>query len=127
MTTELPAGPCILLDADLLGADLLGADLPGADLLGANLPGADLPGADRGAHEHVIQHEEPALLGFHDLPPVVVDGFYHVVGADEVATPAAEKLDVQRPPRKRRTMRMKPGKIHEQTTSRFYRFFFLYR
>lgn len=52
-------------------------------------PAAHSPGADRGAHEHVVQHEEPALLGFHDLPPVVVDGLYHVVRADEVATAAA--------------------------------------
>lgn len=52
-------------------------------------PAVHSPGADRGAHEHVVQHEEPALLGFHDLPPVVVDGLYHVVRADEVATAAA--------------------------------------
>lgn len=50
---------------------------------------AHSPGADRGAHEHIIEHEEPALLGFHDLTPVIVDSLYHVVRADEVAIAAA--------------------------------------
>lgn len=67
--------------------------------------GAPLPGGGGGTHQHVAQHEEPAFLGLDDLPPVVVNGFYHVVGPDEVSVSAAEELKSQprvtRPPRPR--------------------------
>lgn len=62
-----------------------------------------LPGGGGGTHQHIAQHEEPAFLGLDDLPPVVVNGFYHVVGPDEVSVSAAEELKSQprvtRPPR----------------------------
>ena len=54
---------------------------------------ASLPGADSDAHQHVVQHEQPALFGFRDFPSVVVNGFDHVVGSDEVSVPTAEELE----------------------------------
>lgn len=38
-----------------------------------------LPDVGCGAHEHVIEQEEAALLGLDDFTTVVVDRLYHVV------------------------------------------------
>lgn len=56
---------------------------------------ASLPGTDRDAHQHIIEHEQTALFGFDDFPSVIVNGFDHIVGPDEVSVSAAEKLSMQ--------------------------------
>lgn len=54
-----------------------------------------LPGTDRGAHQHVVQHEDPAFFGFNNLSSVVVNCFYHIVRSNEVSISTAEKLNIQ--------------------------------
>lgn len=41
-----------------------------------------------GTHEHIVEEEEPALLGLDDLPAVVVHRLHHVIRADQVSAAA---------------------------------------
>lgn len=55
-----------------------------------------LPHAHSGTHKHIIEHEEPPLLGLEHLAPVAVHSLNHVVRANQVSAPSAEELRGQK-------------------------------
>lgn len=57
---------------------------------------SSLPCTGGGTHQHIIQHEDPALFGLDNFSPVIVNCLDDVIRSDEVPVSTTQELEVQK-------------------------------